>query len=108
MNERVTREDIAAFEARVMSVGHGVLSDSEWRRLIDTLEDAWEKVERYRVLRRHVRKDGTIKQAQPKDVAIAAAERMTAKHGKQFDAYPCQLCNGRWHVGHERQPTEDT
>ena len=36
----VTREEIGAFEARVMSVGHGVLSDSEWRRLIDTLEAA--------------------------------------------------------------------
>lgn len=36
----VTPEEIARFEMRVMSVGHGVLSDSEWRRLIDTLEYA--------------------------------------------------------------------
>lgn len=34
----VTGDEISRFEARVMSVGHGVLSDDEWRRLIDTLE----------------------------------------------------------------------
>lgn len=28
-------EEIAAWEIRVMSIGHGVLSDREWRRLID-------------------------------------------------------------------------
>lgn len=38
-NDRnVTGDEISRFEARVMSVGHGVLSDDEWRRLIDTLE----------------------------------------------------------------------
>lgn len=42
----VTPEEIAAFETRVMSVGHGVLSDSEWRRLIDTLEYTREELAR--------------------------------------------------------------
>lgn len=40
MND-ITPEEVSAFETRVMSIGHGVLSDSEWRRLIDTLENAW-------------------------------------------------------------------
>lgn len=39
----VTLEEIAQFEMRVMSVGHGVLTDMEWRRLVDTIA-AWRPV----------------------------------------------------------------
>lgn len=66
-----------------------------------------EVLAKYRALRGHVRKDGRVKQAQPKDVALAAAERMTQKHGKEFTAYPCPLCHGQWHVGHLRGDDND-
>lgn len=57
---------------------------------------------KYRALRAHVRKDGTLKQAYDEAEAVAVAARMTARHDKKFDAYRCPIC-GRYHVGHQRQ-----
>lgn len=34
------------------------------------------------------------------DSAEAAAKRMTAKTGDEFEAYKCRYCD-RWHVGHK-------
>lgn len=37
-----TWEQINAWETRVMSVGHGVLTDTEWRQIMDGYERMWD------------------------------------------------------------------
>lgn len=78
----------------------------------EQLADAMEKVERYRALRRHVRKDGRLKARLPKDIAEREAARLTEIHGRTYTAYPCPLCSGMWHTGCLRDefnpPNDDT
>lgn len=54
---------------------------------------------KYRVLRGHVRKDGALKLALPKQAAYCEARRLTKIHGKKYTAYGCPFCDDMFHTG---------
>lgn len=63
-------------------------------------------VERYRVLRGHMRKDGRVKSSLSYAEALKLADRLTKQTGKQYTPYECRLCSssgGRYHVGNKRE-----
>lgn len=74
-----------------------------WRKLRqqDLVDELQIVLIKFRKMRSHVRKDGSLKSPMKRDRAIALAEQMTLNHGVQFSAYPCPYpaCSGCWHIG---------
>ncbi len=60
-------------------------------------------IARYCSLRKHMRHDGSVKVALPRNEAEREAARMTKLRGKPYVAYGCGLCKGMFHIGHKRE-----